>query len=179
MHEDENEDLQDHRPHITSALDSHQLSPKQEAKLIHYADQEILNISRLYKNRAVGDGEAAVASAALDQLAAKVQSLCKVLAQVPLASASIAVAYLLTIVDMITEYIRVFNVAPDSTFTTLTLIDQLFHQLLRQGQVSITEQTRLKALIGRVRSVVYSKYNRLQDYEANCSKVFELSIGLI
>lgn len=52
--------------------DVERLSEKQEARLIHYADQEILNLSRIYKNRAVGDSASAVDAAGLDQLATEV-----------------------------------------------------------------------------------------------------------
>lgn len=94
----------------------------------------------------------------------------------PLDSGSIAVAYLLTLMDMLIEYVQVFNRAPQSTFGTFARLDRIFHRLMTHTKVSMTEQTRLKALIARARSAIYSRYHALQEYEADCSKVFELSI---
>lgn len=158
---------------------SERLSARQENRLIHHADQEMLNISRMYKNRAVEEGSDAVAALALDQLLAAIRSLSLVLAQIPSSSGSIAVAYLLSLLDMVVEYVRVFDRSPNSTFTTLDLMDNIFHKLLSHGQVTPTEKIRLKALIDRVRDAIFTKYEGLQDYEASCSRVFQRSIELI
>lgn len=133
----------------------------------------------MYKNRAVEDGENAVASKALDQLIAEMLVICQVLSLVPRTSSAIAVAYLLVLMDMTAEYIRVFEPSPATTFDLLTQLDNLFAGLITSGQVSLTEQTRLSALIGRVREATYTKYKDKEQYEVSCSGVLERSLSLI
>lgn len=155
------------------------LTVRQERNFIHFVDQKMLEISRMYKNRAVGDENDAVAGDALDQLLREVQSLIDLISQLPQASAVVAVPYLLTMLDMTTEYIRVFNQSPVTTFALLNHLDVAFQDLLVQNKVNVTEQTRLNALIGRLRDSVYTKYKDDEQYEARTSKVFEKSLELI
>lgn len=155
------------------------LTIRQERNFIHFVDQKMLEISRLYKNRAVRDEGDAVAGDALDQLLHEIQSLITLITQLPQASAVIAVPYLLTMLDMTTEYIRVFNQSPTTTFALLESLDSSFERLLNQNNVSVTEQTRLNALIGRLRDSVYTKYKDDEEYEAKTSNVFSKSLSLI
>lgn len=155
------------------------LTVRQERNFIHFVDGKMLDISRMYKNRAVLDESDAVAGHALDQLLREVQSLLTLISQLPPASAVIAVPYLLTMLDMTTEYVRVFDQSPSNTFALLDNLDGFFQQLLLQGSVNVTEQTRLNALIGRLRDSVYTKYKDDESYEAQTSKVFEKSLELI
>jgi hypothetical protein len=167
--------VENENAHIT-AEQNNPLSSKQESKLIHYIDQRLLDISRLYKRRAVEDSDQAVASQALDQLLEELCSLIQILTQVPLRSASIVIAYALNILDIVTDYIRVFNKSPDKTFTSLRALVSHFVRLLDHHVLSITEQTRLQGLAARLRNVVYTKYEGLEPYEAACSEVFAGSI---
>lgn len=155
------------------------LSSRQEGKLIHYLDQKLLEVSRLYKRRAVEDSVQAVAASALDQLLLELSSIVKILEQVPAGSASIVVAYALNILDIASDYIRVFDRSPTSTFVFTRELDGLFVSLLDRRLVNLTEQTRLNGLVSRLRNIVYTKYDGRQEYEARCSSVFEGSMAFI
>lgn len=155
------------------------LTVKQESKLIHFIDQRLLDVSRLYKRRAVEDSDQAVSASALDQLLLELSSIIKIMAQIPRGSAPIATAYALSILDSATDYIHVFNRSPTQTFCFLAEFDTLFAKLVRQRAVNLTEQTRLNALVARLRLIVFTKYKGSAQFESQCSNVFENTLGLI
>lgn len=156
-----------------------QLSAKQEGKLIHFVDQRLLDVSRLYKRRAVEDSQQAVSSTALDQLLTEISSIVKILYQIPTGSAPIATAYSLNILDTVSDYLRVFDRSPETSFAFLSELDNLFVKLIRERAVNVTEQTRLNGLVARLRLIVFTKYKGHEQYESQCSDVFEFSLGLI
>lgn len=155
------------------------LTQHQESKLIHYCDQKLLDISRLYKNRALQDSELATASAALDLILDQVSGLFDVLCKVPLASSSIAISYMLLILGShLIDYLGTFDPSPETTFALIGRMDNYLAFMLTKDKLNMTERTRLTAIITRIRDTIYDKYPG-EQYEAACSRAFQGTVELM
>ncbi|ORY75760.1 hypothetical protein BCR37DRAFT_389585 [Protomyces lactucae-debilis] len=168
------------------------LSQQQETRLIHHLDAQLLTLSRSLKRQTASSQDAA---ASLALLTSHMTGLLALFKQVPAGSASLAVAYLMSILDATMDHLTLLALPEDtsSIFVLLAEMDDMYSGLIQADLVTITEATRLRALFGTCRAVLFEKLEPktqvIQELdneeateirlEAQLSNVFQKSLTLL